>query len=340
VHFGRNQTWWEPGKAWIMYLWRCQNLLQRGTFAEPSAATSAVFLNVAGEAESAATPQLQSVRRNLGSAAVFFVANVARVSGSARLQFPVSRLQPEVWDPVWGTTRDVTGFEQTSDATSFQLAFAEAQSFFIVFRKPAKPMQAAKPKGEHLIATLAGSWDVTFDPTWGGPESIVFPELSDWTNHPDPGIRCYSGTAVYRKRISIGDVPRTSCVWLDIGVCHHLAEVTLNGARLGVIWTAPWRIDVSGHLRHGENVVEIAVTNVWANRLIGDEQQPPDVEWLVGEPKFHSGDFLKEFPNWFLKDEPRPSRERYTFTTWNYFKKDAPLVPSGLLGPVRLIQES
>ena len=113
----------------------------------------------------------------------------------------------------------------------------------------------------------------------------------------------------------------------------------MNGSKVGVLWTAPWRIDVSSHLKRGDNVVEIAVTNVWANRLIGDEQQPADIEWQVGEPKFKSGDFLKQFPDWFLKDEPRPSRERYTFTTWNYFKKDSPLVPSGLLGPVRLLRE-
>jgi hypothetical protein len=340
VHFGRNQTWWEPGKAWIKYLWRCQNLLQRGTSVEPSAANSTAFLDVAGEAGVAARPELKSIRRNIGNAAIFFVANVARVGGTALLQFPISGLQPEVWDPVWGTMRDVNGFEQKSGATSFQLAFAEAQSFFIVFRNPVRRTSAAKLPGRQVFATLAGSWDVKFDPTWGGPESIVFPELTDWTKHADGGVRYYSGTAIYRKRLDLGDIPRASGIWLDLGVCHHLAEVTVNGEKLGVVWTAPWRIDVSGRLRRGENLFEIAVSNVWANRLIGDEQQPPDVEWQVGEPSFHSGDFLKEFPDWFLKEEPRPSRGRYTFTTWNYFRKDSPLVPSGLLGPVRLLQEA
>jgi hypothetical protein len=339
VHFGRNQTWWEPGKAWIKYLWRCQNLLQRGTFVEPSAASSAVFREIVGDAGVAAKPELKSIRRNIGSAAVFFVANVARASGSARLEFPVSGMQPEIWDPVWGTIKDVNAFEQTSKSTSFPLAFADAQSFFIVFRNPVGKTNPAKPASQHVIAAMAGSWDVTFDPKWGGPASSVFTELTDWTQHADPGIRYYSGTATYRKRLHLADTPPRSGVWLDIGVCHHLARVTVNGRELGTVWTAPWRINVSGHLRRGENLIEIAVTNVWANRLIGDEQQPPDVEWQVGEPSFHSGDFLKEFPNWFLKGQPRPSRERYTFTTWNYSKKESPLVPSGLLGPVRLLQE-
>jgi hypothetical protein len=340
VHFGRNQTWWEPGKAWIEYLWRCQNLLQRGTFVEPSVDSSALVLDVIGEPGAVAKPELKSVRRNIGNAVVFFVANIGRVSGIARLQFPVSDLQPEVWDPVWGTMKDLAGFERTGKVTSLQLAFAEAQSFFIVFRNPSRRMSPAKSMSRNVIATLRGSWDVKFDPSWGGPEYIELPELTDWTQHANAGVRFYSGTAVYRKRLHLAKAPPASGLWLDIGICHHLAEVIVNGKRLGVIWTAPWRIDVSVYLRRGENVIEIAVTNVWANRLIGDEQQPADVEWQVGDPSLHTGDFLKEFPDWFIRNEPRPSRERYTFTTWNYFKKDSPLVPSGLLGPVRLLQES
>jgi hypothetical protein len=341
VHFGRNQTWWEPGKAWIEYLWRCQNLLQRGTFMEPTAVSSVEFLEVAGEGGDSTKPQLKSIRRNIGTAAVFFVANIARVPGRARLRFPMSGFQPELWDPVWGTMKDVDGFEQTSEATSFELAFAEAQSFFIVFRNPLSRTSVAKPVGQAVIASLTGSWDVEFDPRWGGPEStIVFPELTDWTQHSNPGVRYYSGTALYRKRFHLPELPHASGIWLDIGVCQYLAAVTVNGKRLGVIWTAPWRIDMTGHLASGENLIEIAVTNVWANRLIGDEQQPADVEWQIGEPNLQNGDFLKEFPDWFLKNEPRPSRERYTFTTWNYFKKDSPLISSGLLGPVRVIQKT
>ena len=85
------------------------------------------------------------------------------------------------------------------------------------------------------------------------------------------------------------------------------------------------------------NKLEIKVTNVWANRLIGDEQEPPDCEWLPGHQGH--GAYLKEFPGWFVKGQPRPSKGRYCFTTWNYFTKDSPLVASGLLGPVRLLEE-
>jgi hypothetical protein len=97
-----------------------------------------------------------------------------------------------------------------------------------------------------------------------------------------------------------------------------------------------------GLLRVGSNTLEIQVTNVWANRLIGDEQEPDDCAWLPGHvfgPNLCGGRYLERFPEWFVKKEPRPSRGRYCFTTWNYFRKDSPLSSSGLLGPVRLLEE-
>ena len=119
----------------------------------------------------------------------------------------------------------------------------------------------------------------------------------------------------------------------------HIADVSLNGENLGVVWTAPWRIEITKDVRPGENLLEIAVSNVWANRLIGDEQQSPDMVWEPGDPELKGGSFLKEFPEWFLKNVKRPSSGRYTFTTWNYFTKDSGLEPSGLIGPVTLLSE-
>ena len=86
----------------------------------------------------------------------------------------------------------------------------------------------------------------------------------------------------------------------------------------------------------GSNELEIEVTNVWANRLIGDEQEPPDCEWVPGHHFANQGGYLKRFPDWFVKKEPRSSKGRFCFTTWNYFTKDSPLIPSGLLGPVTI----
>jgi len=107
-----------------------------------------------------------------------------------------------------------------------------------------------------------------------------------------------------------------------------------------VLWTTPWRIEVTSAVKAGDNAIEVAVTNVWANRLIGDETQPSDFEWEHGDTRYSDGLFLKEFPEWFLKNDPRPSKGRYTFTTWNYFAKETPLTHSGLIGPVKIVAEA
>jgi hypothetical protein len=225
------------------------------------------------------------------------------------------------------------------------LEFAETQSYFVIFRHAAADSVHASETVADFptlkpMMELDGAWQVAFDPKWGGPEHVEFARLQDWTAHADPGIKYYSGTACYRKTVEVSALRSEARVYLDLGVVKHITEVKLNGKDLGVVWTAPWRLDVTGVLKRGRNTLEIAVTNVWANRLIGDEQHPADIVWEMGDPRFKSGCFLKEFPDWFLKNEPRPVKERLTFTTWNYFEKDSPLVSSGLLGPVRLLREA
>ena len=181
-----------------------------------------------------------------------------------------------------------------------------------------------------------------FDPAWGGPKKpVTFARLEDWTTNADAGIKYFSGTAIYTKSFDvsssqISDEPATR--YLNLGVVNHIARVKLNNKDLGVVWTAPWQVKIPpGLLKIHGNLLEIEVSNVWANRLIGDEQEPPDCEWIPG---YISGGYsLKEFPDWFLKKQPRPSKGRYCFTTWNYFTKDSPLISSGLLGPVRIMKD-
>jgi hypothetical protein len=333
IHFGRNQTWWKPGRAWITYLWRCQTLLQRGKHIQPSAQTSPRFEPVERGLE------LQSIHRRDGNIEIYFVANVAWTAGQARCTFPVQGKQPELWDPLWGSMRDLADFEQIDGGTRLLIDFAPAQSFFVGFRKPAVDGGNKHSNFPTLtaFAEVEGSWTLQFDPDWGGPATVVFDKLVDWTTRDEEGIKYYSGTAVYRKSLQIGSIPEGHRIYLDLGTVKHLAEVTINGKNLGVVWTAPWRIDVTDAIQVGENLLEIACTNVWANRLIGDEQQPADVVWQMGDPQMKGGSFLKEFPDWFLNHKSRPSQGRYTFTTWNYFTKDSKLEPSGLIGPVRVL---
>ena len=158
------------------------------------------------------------------------------------------------------------------------------------------------------VAELKGSWEVSFEPKWGGPERVTFDALEDWSKRKEDGIKFYSGTAVYRKTFDAPKAPQRQRMYLDLGVVKNLARVRLNGQDLGVVWCAPWRVEITKAVRPKGNQLEIAVANLWPNRLIGDQALPPE--------------------------------KRLTSTTWNPFAKDSPRLESGLLGPVTLATES
>ena len=140
---------------------------------------------------------------------------------------------------------------------------------------------------------------MSFDPKWGGPAQTT---LSDWTQNAENGIRYYSGKAVYGKDFTAPSVRAGAPVYLDLGTVNYMAQVRLNGQDVGTLWCAPYRVDVSRALRAGANQLEITV----ANRLIGDKSLSAD--------------------------------KQYTSTTWNPFSANDPLLPSGLLGPVKLMR--
>jgi hypothetical protein len=200
-------------------------------------------------------------------------------------------------------------------------------------------------KTEALPAAImpAGSWSLSFDPAQATPPSLDLPELASLTMSTNPGVKYYSGTVTYRKNVEVpaAFLSADRRVVLDLGKVMNLAEVTVNGKKLGVVWYPPFRMDVTSALITGTNTLEIAVTNTWHNRLIGDEQEPLDMKWgvnKVGRPN-NPGEPLYEFPEWFLKGQPRPSQGRKCFVTFNYFTKDSPLLDAGLLGPVMLQDE-
>ncbi|MCZ4222579.1 glycosyl hydrolase [Pedobacter rhodius] len=331
THFDRTQTWWEPGKAMVEYWKRCQALLQWGRIHD--AKDDFIISAKTGNAD------INHIHRSADGIDIYFVANTNRAPGNAKCSFSVSGKQPELWDPLTGTMRDLPEFEELNGSTSIPLNFEDSQSYFIVFRKPSgKKLNGTNFPVTKQLGLLDGSWSVKFDEAWGGPKKPVsFTALTDWTKNAENGIKYYSGTAVYTKLFDAAYLNQNNKdLMLDLGIVKHIASIKLNNVDLGVVWTAPWHLKIpQGLLKKTNNKIEIAVTNVWANRLIGDEQEPADMEWLPGH--MNSGSFLKEFPDWFLNNKPRPSKGRYTFTTWNYFTKDSALIPSGLLGPVRIV---
>jgi hypothetical protein len=191
------------------------------------------------------------------------------------------------------------------------LEFAPHQSYFVIFEsaKPKKPAIAEVnfPKASPLV-TLQGPWQVSFDPKFGGPQKVTFDNLYDWTKSENDGIKYYSGIAVYKKTFDADSVSGKR-VYLDLGKVHEIARVKLNGKDLGVVWCAPWRIDITDALKSGTNALEIEVANLWPNRLIGDDGKPQE--------------------------------QRFTWTILKHpYKAESQLLPSGLLGPVQLITVS
>ena len=177
---------------------------------------------------------------------------------------------------------------------------------------------------------ISGAWDLSFPPNWGAPEKVTFDKLRSWTDSEDSGVKYFSGTATYAKEIeiSVDALGMGRSLWLDLGRVKNFAEVSVNGKSLGILWKPPFRVDVTSAVQSGKNKLEIKVTNLWPNRLIGDEQLASDREW--------NGKQLKEWPQWLLDGKPSPT-ERFTFTTWHHWTKDDALLESGLIGPVRII---
>jgi hypothetical protein len=184
---------------------------------------------------------------------------------------------------------------------------------------------------------LSGPWDVNFPAGWGAPEKVKFDKLVCWTERAEKDIRYFSGSAIYSKTFTLGQKVDGERYVLDLGTVKNFATVTLNGKTYPAMFMPPFKLDVTEAVKSGENRLSIRVTNLWPNRLIGDEQLPLDRDWSGKSPKpsdpIFVGFNLKEIPAWVKAGEPSPTG-RYTFTTWWHYKKDAKLLPSGLLGPV------
>jgi len=175
---------------------------------------------------------------------------------------------------------------------------------------------------------ITGPWTLRFAKGWGAPDEVVLDKLISWSEHDNPGVKYFSGTAVYAKDFSLpaSAVGSNVSVVLDLGRVKNFAEVKLNGKSLGILWKEPFRVDVTGLARAGKNHLEVGVTNLWPNRLIGDAQLPDDCQW--------NGNTIASIPQWVTDGGKNPQPGRYTFATWRFFNKDSQLLESGLIGPV------
>jgi hypothetical protein len=178
---------------------------------------------------------------------------------------------------------------------------------------------------------IQGPWTVEFPEGWGAPTHIQLEKLVPWNEHPNPGVRFFSGSASYRCTFDVpeGLLTADHRIELDLGDVAVMADVMLNGRHVATLWKPPFRIDVTAVLSAGQNTLEITVANLWVNRLIGDQNLPADAER-------NPGGSLVRWPQWLLEGKASPTG-RFTFTTWELWRKTDSLVVSGLVGPVRLL---
>jgi hypothetical protein len=200
----------------------------------------------------------------------------------------------------------VRGLAYTTDAqtTKVPLEMPAFGSAFVMFLHGAEKAPMARELAAVPVA-LGTEWRVSFESGRGAPASTAMTELTDWTKNADPGIRYFSGTAVYRNEFSLASVPAGGLT-VALTDLHEIATARVNGVSAGTIWALPYRLAVPSALLHtGRNSIELEVTNLWPNRIIGDLQ--PDVTAPV------------------------------TRTNIRAYTAQSPLLASGLIGPVTLM---
>jgi hypothetical protein len=239
------------------------------------------------------------VHRRTKDADIYFVANQADVPVHLEARFRVAGRDVQVWRPMDGAVDHGVGY--TSGAlmedrsgnrqpgiepaayverdgfTTVPLDLAERESVFVVFRdKAVVPVRTASVPVETKLATVSGPWTLSFPAGWGAPASVSMAKLASWTESADAGVKYFSGTATYAKTVTAqaGWFKPGRRIYLDLGKVRDIAEVKVNGRAVGMVWAPPYRVDVTGAFRPGANRVEIAVTNEWTNRLIGDRLMP------------------------------------------------------------------
>lgn len=245
------------------------------------------------------------LHRDCGKTQIYWINKPSAEKADVTLSFRVSGLRPSLWHPESGVMEDVS-YKVNGDRTDVELHLMPNDAVFVVFSGKAEASETVAPKTRKEILTVTGPWEVSFEQGRGAPEKAVFDHLQSWTESEDFGIRYFSGVATYKNTFNAPE--SDAALALDLGAVGDLAEVIVNGVSCGTVWKEPWQVCVTDAVKPGENTLEIRVANRWINRLVGDNQ--PDA----------------------------PERICLTPGVQDIYPADYPIYPSGLFGPVRLIE--
>jgi hypothetical protein len=254
---------------------------------------------------------LMFVHRKLADGDIYFIDNRKDRAEDVDATFRVEGKTPELWDAATGTSSPVS-YQIAGGRTTVPLHLDPNGTVFIIFRAPAvaPSRQLDKPVVTPVSGmdnSLNSDWSVSFEPGKGAPQKVAFDRLNSWTENSIDGVKYFSGTATYSKTIQVaeGQIKPGAHLWLDLGDVEELADVAVNGNSLGILWKTPYKVDVASAIKPGANELTIKVTNLWVNRLIGDQQS-----YAV---------------------------RKYAFADIKPYTAQSPLLPSGLLGPVRML---
>lgn len=247
------------------------------------------------------------IHRKTGATDIYFVANLTGQPVDIKTRYRITGRAPECWQAETGAVNAAPFFLNDSTTTTVPLHLDSYGSTFVVFDEPTSQKERIAPdvRPAVTVAQLTGPWTIRFTPGWGAPDSVSTDSLLSWTASPESGIKYYSGTATYIKDVPLTLIPG-SRYQLNLGEVHEVVEVIVNGRNMGTILKPSYVFDVTDALKSGSNHLEIRVTNLWNNRLVGDAQ--------------------------------KGVTHKYTFTSSGRGGRD-PLMISGLLGPVTITRQ-
>jgi hypothetical protein len=245
--------------------------------------------------------------RKVGNEEVYFISNQKDSPQKIELNFRVGNKMPEIWNAVNGEEEKPVYWEISNENTNLVLDLHPNQSLFIVFKKGgAKYLKTTQPVAKIVGILFSNQWEVQFDKNYMHTSAIVtFDSLKSWTLVGDNDVAYYSGTAVYRNKFNAARIDKGRSAIIKFDSICNIATIKINGIDCGTLWTAPYQLDITKAIKQGENKIEIAVTNTWHNRLIGDNLLPVE--------------------------------KRITFTTAPFRLKDKPLLPAGIMGEVKIV---
>jgi hypothetical protein len=250
--------------------------------------------------------QLAWTHRRTDKEDIYFISNQAEKAGTYLISLREKGTAVLIADPVSGKVYQEKAWKLTGGRTQLSVKLDKDQSLFVIVTKQKSTEKPAANFRTLSAKKLSAAWNVQFDPENGGPVNpVVFDKLSSWSQHADSAIRFYSGTAVYKNSFNWTAADAGKKIWLELDSVANIASVRVNGQECGILWTRPYRLDLTAAVHTGKNTIEISVTNTWANRLIGDQALPEE--------------------------------KRITRTTAPFRLKDKPLLPAGLLGEVKLV---